>query len=70
MVIAPNNRRGFTLLELLLVLALLATRPESISAYGSPAGGLVLGVGGAACLLAYRLMVRIGRLPAERRVLR
>jgi len=53
-----------------VVLALLATRPESVAAYNRPAGAAVLGAGGLACLLAYRLMVRIGRLPAERRVLR
>jgi tight adherence protein B len=53
-----------------LVLALLATRPQSIAAYGSPAGALVLAIGGAATLIAYRLMIRIGRLPEERRVLR
>lgn len=53
-----------------LVLALLATRPESIRAYDTPTGAMVLGAGGLACLVAYRLMVRIGRLPAEQRVLR
>jgi tight adherence protein B len=30
---------------------------------------LVLAVGGGLSLVAYRLMVRIGRLPVERRVL-
>ena len=53
-----------------LVLALLATRPESVAAYSRPAGALVLLVGATASLVAYRLMVRIGRLPEERRVLR
>ncbi len=52
------------------VLALLGTRPEAVRAYNSPAGGLVLAVGAAASLLAYRLMLRIGRLPEEQRVLR
>ena len=53
-----------------VVLALLASRPESVAAYDRPAGAAVLAAGGVACLIAYRLMVRIGRLPAERRVLR
>ena len=53
-----------------LVLALLATRPESVAAYARPAGAVVLGVGAASTLVAYRLMVRIGRLPEETRVLR
>ena len=53
-----------------LVLALLATRPESVAAYSRPAGALVLLIGAAASVVAYRLMVRIGRLPEERRVLR
>jgi len=30
----------------------------------------VLAVGGLVCLVAYRLMLRIGRLPDEERVLR
>lgn len=53
-----------------IVLALLSTRPESVQAYNSAAGVAVLAVGAAATLLAYRLMVRIGRLPEEERVLR
>ncbi|MGH8971270.1 MAG: type II secretion system F family protein, partial [Actinomycetes bacterium] len=36
----------------------------------SGAGLVVLGMGGGMCLVAYRLMVRIGRLPEEERVLR
>lgn len=53
-----------------IVLALLSTRPESVQAYNSAAGTLVLAVGAVATMLAYRLMVRIGRLPEEDRVLR
>ncbi len=53
-----------------LVLLLLATQPATLDAYDSRAGVLVLAVGGLACAVAYRLMVLIGRLPAERRVLR
>lgn len=53
-----------------LVLALLSTRPESVQAYNTSSGALVLGVGAAATFIAYRVMVRIGRLPEEERVLR
>jgi tight adherence protein B len=52
-----------------LVLLMLSLQREVISRYASPAGVVVLAVGGACCLLAYRLMVRIGRLPEERRIL-
>jgi tight adherence protein B len=45
-------------------------QPEVIGRYRSPAGVVVLCVGAAACFVAYRLMVRVGRLPEERRVLR
>jgi tight adherence protein B len=30
---------------------------------------VVLSVGAATCLVAYRLMMRLGRLPTERRIL-
>jgi tight adherence protein B len=53
-----------------LLLALLSLRPSAVEAYDSPAGALVLLVGGAVSLVAYRLMLRIARLPAEERVLR
>jgi len=52
------------------VLGLLATRPEAVDAYDRPAGALVLAVGLVCSLVAYRLMVRIGRLPEDERVLR
>lgn len=52
------------------VLALLATRPEAVAAFDSPAGVVVLVAGGGCSVLAYRLMARIGRLPEEARVLR
>lgn len=51
------------------VLLALSMQPEVIGRYRSAAGILVLGIGGAATFLAYRLMVRVGRLPEERRVL-
>lgn len=53
-----------------VLLGLLSTRPEAVRAYDSGAGLVVLASGGAVCLVAYRLMIRIGRLPREERVLR
>lgn len=52
-----------------VVLLILTFQPEVISRYSSPAGAAVIFGGAACCLLAYRLMVRIGRLPTERRIL-
>ncbi|WP_265520950.1 type II secretion system F family protein [Oerskovia flava] len=53
-----------------VVLAFLATRPETATAYNTVSGAMVL-LGGAACsAFAYQLMLRIGRLPEEVRVLR
>jgi tight adherence protein B len=53
-----------------VVLALLSLRPEAVDAYDSTAGLVVLGVGGGLSLIAYRVMLRIGRLPNDERVLR
>ncbi|MBC7558846.1 MAG: type II secretion system F family protein [Dermatophilaceae bacterium] len=53
-----------------IVLAMLSTRPGSLQAYSQPAGVLVLIIGAALSLVAYRVMVRVGRLPEEGRVLR
>lgn len=53
-----------------IVLALMSSRGESIRAYNSPAGVAVLVGGAAISVLAYRLMIRVGRLPEEQRVLR
>ena len=53
-----------------IVLALLATRPEAARAYDTPAGLLVLVAGAVCSVVAYTLMIRIGRLPEEPRVLR
>lgn len=52
-----------------LVLLMLCFQPEVIQRYSSPAGVLILGMGAAACVFAYAVMVRIGRLPAEQRIL-
>lgn len=51
------------------VLLLLATQSTTLSAYDTPLGTVILVVGGAVCLVAYRLMLRIGRLPQDVRVL-
>ena len=53
-----------------IVLAILATRGGAIEAYDSRLGVMVLLVGAGLCIGAYRLMMHIGRLPEERRVLR
>jgi tight adherence protein B len=52
-----------------LVLFLLCFQPEVIARYSSTAGAAVLLGGATCCLVAYRLMIRIGRLPTERRLL-
>ena len=52
-----------------LVLLFMSFQTEVIQRYASPAGALVLAVGAGLCLVAYRLMMRIGRLPVERRIL-
>jgi tight adherence protein B len=50
-----------------IVLLLLASRPEAAAAYNS-AGGLIVIVGGlGVSVVAYRIMLGLGRLPEERR---
>lgn len=51
------------------VLAFLGVRSETAAAYNSSAGVIVLIVGAGCSLLAYQMMLRIGRLPADVRVL-
>jgi tight adherence protein B len=53
-----------------VLLLLLSTRPQAVAAYNSPAGAAVLVGGAVVSVLAFRVMVRIGRLPTETRVLR
>jgi len=53
-----------------LVLAMLSFRGDVVQRYNSAAGAVVLAVGAGLCLVAYRLMLRIGRLPEPERVLR
>lgn len=52
-----------------VVLLLVASRPQGARAFDSPTGLLVLGAGAAVTVVGYRLMLRIGRLPDEPRVL-
>jgi tight adherence protein B len=53
-----------------LVLLLMSFQHDVISRYATGAGVLVLVFGAAMCASAYWLMMRIGRLPTERRILR
>jgi tight adherence protein B len=53
-----------------IMLGLLSLRPEAVRAYNSGTGLVVLAVGGGVCFVAYRLMLRLARLPREERVLR
>ena len=53
-----------------VLLLLLGARPSAVAAYNSTSGAFVLVFGAVVSLLAYRLMMRIGRLPSESRVLR
>lgn len=50
-----------------IVLVLLASRPEAAAAYNSPPGLALLGIGFVVTVVAYRVMVALGRLPDERR---
>lgn len=53
-----------------IVLAMLATRGANATAFNTATGVTVLVAGGAATVVAYRLMIRLGRLPEDARVLR
>lgn len=52
-----------------IVLLMMSGQRDVIARFGEPAGVLVLAVGAAACVVAYRLMRWAGRLPLEERVL-
>lgn len=52
-----------------IVLLFMSFQSEVIRRYASPAGVVVLSVGALTCFVAYRLMMRLGRLPTERRIL-
>ena len=53
-----------------LVLALLSFQGDVIQRYNSAMGAVIIGAGAVVCVVAYRLMLRIGRLPEPERVLR
>jgi tight adherence protein B len=53
-----------------LLLGALSLNPHAVHAYNSAAGVFVLAIGGGISIVAYRMMIRIGRLPVEERVLR
>jgi tight adherence protein B len=53
-----------------IVMLLLATRPEAVQAYNTPMGAGVLLGGLVVSLLCYSVMLRIGALPPDERVLR
>ena len=50
-----------------VILGLLALRPEGAQAYGSPEGVVLIMAGAAMSFVAYRVMLRLGRLPEPRR---
>lgn len=51
-----------------LTLAFLSTRPEGVAAYRSVTGAVVLLIAALTTVVAYRLMIMIGRLPSEPRM--
>jgi tight adherence protein B len=53
-----------------IVMVLLATRPEAVAAYNTPVGAAVLLGGLVVSAICYSVMLRIGALPEEERVLR
>jgi tight adherence protein B len=50
-----------------LILVLLSTRPEAAAAYAAPEGTLLIVIGAGVSVVAYRVMLAVGRLPVERR---
>lgn len=50
-----------------VLLVLLATKPETLQAYDTPAGTGLLLAGLGVSVVAYRAMVALGRIPGERR---
>lgn len=51
------------------VLLMMSFQPEVISRFATGSGPYILLTVGAVCVVAYRLMLAIGRLPVEKRVL-
>jgi tight adherence protein B len=52
-----------------IILMLMATRPEAVAAYNTAAGAMVLLGGLVVSVVCYRLMLRLGALPEDERVL-
>jgi len=52
------------------IASLLSFQGDVIQRYNTPLGAVVIGAGAIVCVIAYRLMLRIGRLPEPERVLR
>jgi tight adherence protein B len=52
-----------------LVLMAMSLQRDVVGQFASSDGALVLGGGAVLCVVAYRLMLRIGRLPVEPRIL-
>ncbi|MGF6823281.1 tight adherence protein B [Microbacterium sp. ZKA21] len=50
-----------------VILGLLVMRPEGAEAYGTPEGVLVIVAGAAVSVVAFRIMIRVGRLPEPKR---
>ncbi len=50
-----------------VILGLLIARPEGAAAYSTPMGVVLIAVAAGVSFVAYRLMLRIGRLPEQRR---
>ncbi|WP_127793811.1 type II secretion system F family protein [Agromyces sp. LHK192] len=50
-----------------VLLLVLATKPQTIEAYGTPIGTALLLVGLGLTVVAYRAMIALGRIPEERR---
>ena len=53
-----------------VVLLFMSFQGDVIRRYATVGGALVLGIGGVLCFAAYAMMMRIGRLPVEQRILR
>jgi tight adherence protein B len=53
-----------------VILILMSSRPEAVAAYNSAAGAAVLLAGLVVSVVSYRVMLRIGALPSDERVLR
>ncbi|MHC8497184.1 MAG: type II secretion system F family protein [Actinomycetes bacterium] len=51
-----------------ITLLLLCTRAEAVAAYSTPTGGLIIGACAVMSVVAYRVMIAIGRLPDDPRL--